>query len=71
MEERKKRRCGFASMDRERVRAIASMGGKAAHATGKAHEFTSDEAKVAGKKGGDAPHRFRGRTPVEEVPANA
>ena len=43
---------GFAAMDPEKQRAIASSGGKAAHAHRKAHEFGSDEAKVAGKKGG-------------------
>jgi general stress protein YciG len=45
---------GFASMDEERVREIASRGGKAAHAKGTAHEFTSDEAREAGRKGGKA-----------------
>lgn len=39
---------GFASMDPERQRAIASEGGKAAHQKGTAHEFTSDEARRAG-----------------------
>jgi general stress protein YciG len=43
---------GFAGMPPEQQRAIASKGGKSAHAQGKAHEFTSEEAKVAGKKGG-------------------
>jgi hypothetical protein len=43
---------GFASMDRERQREIARKGGKAAHEKGTAHEFTTDEAKVAGRKGG-------------------
>lgn len=43
---------GFASISKERQREIASMGGKAAHAAGKAHEFTSEEARVAGRKGG-------------------
>lgn len=40
---------GFASMDPARQRAIASEGGRAAHASGNAHEFTSDEAREAGK----------------------
>jgi len=39
---------GFASMDPERQREIASEGGKAAHASGNAHEFTSEEARKAG-----------------------
>lgn len=47
---------GFASMDPERQREIASVGGKAAHERGTAHEFTSEEARVAGSKGGLAAH---------------
>jgi general stress protein YciG len=43
---------GFASMDNERQREIARKGGRAAHAKGTAHEFTSDEARAAGQKGG-------------------
>lgn len=43
---------GFASMDPERQKLIASQGGKAAHAKGSAHEFTADEARNAGRKGG-------------------
>ncbi len=41
---------GFASMDPERQREIASEGGRAAHQSGNAHEFTSEEASEAGKK---------------------
>ena len=52
MAERGKR--GFASMNEEKQRAIASMGGRAAHAQGRAHEFTQDEARAAGRKGGQA-----------------
>lgn len=48
---------GFASMDPERQREIASQGGKAAHQKGTAHEFTSEEARVAGSKGGKAAHQ--------------
>lgn len=40
---------GFASMDPERQREIASQGGRAAHASGNAHEFTSEEAREAGR----------------------
>jgi general stress protein YciG len=47
---------GFASMDPERQREIASHGGRAAHERGTAHEFTSDEARLAGSKGGKAAH---------------
>jgi uncharacterized protein len=50
---------GFASMDRTKQREIASKGGRAAHAKGTAHEFTSDEARVAGRKGGEAVSRDR------------
>jgi len=45
---------GFASMDPEEQREIASKGGKAAHEQGVAHEFTSEEAREAGRKGGQA-----------------
>jgi general stress protein YciG len=48
---------GFASMDPEMQRAIASKGGKAAHQSGNAHRFTSEEAREAGRKGGQAAHR--------------
>jgi len=41
---------GFAGMDRERQREIASQGGRAAHASGNAHQFTSEEARLAGSK---------------------
>ena len=41
---------GFASMDPQRQREIASLGGRAAHQSGHAHEFTSEEARAAGKK---------------------
>jgi hypothetical protein len=44
---------GFASMDREKQREIARKGGRAAHEKGTAHEFTSDEARAAGRKGGE------------------
>ena len=50
---------GFASMDAARQREIASKGGKAAHAKGTAHEWTPDEARVAGRKGGEAVSRDR------------
>ncbi len=50
---------GFAAMDRQRVSEIASKGGKAAHVAGTAHEFTRDEAREAGRKGGFATHAKR------------
>ncbi|UYZ58965.1 KGG domain-containing protein [Hymenobacter latericus] len=45
---------GFASMDPEQQRRIASEGGKASHASGRGHEWTSEEARAAGRKGGQA-----------------
>jgi len=44
-------------MDQVKQREIASKGGKAAHAKGRAHEFTTDEARAAGRKGGQAAHQ--------------
>ena len=55
----KKSNRGFASMDREKQKEIASKGGKAAHAQGRAHEFTADEARSAGRKGGEAVSKNR------------
>lgn len=45
---------GFASMDPQRQREIAAQGGRAAHASGNAHQFNSEEARAAGRKGGEA-----------------
>jgi uncharacterized protein len=50
---------GFASMDKNKQREIASKGGHAAHAKGTAHEFTPDEARRAGRKGGEVVSRDR------------
>ena len=50
---------GFASMDRGKQKEIASKGGRAAHEKGTAHEWTSEEAREAGRKGGMASHRRR------------
>ncbi len=52
-------RRGFAGMDPAAVRALASRGGKAAHEQGTAHEFTPEEARAAGRKGGLAKHKPR------------
>ena len=52
-------RRGFASMDAAKQKEIASKGGRAAHSKGTAHEFTSDEARIAGRKGGEAVSRDR------------
>jgi len=57
--DRTKSNRGFASMDAGKQREIASKGGKAAHAQGRAHEFTADEARVAGRKGGEVVSRDR------------
>ena len=62
-EQKPRRPRGFAAMDRSKVSEIASKGGKAAHAAGTAHQFSSDEARNAGRKGGVAPHVRRGRGP--------
>lgn len=50
---------GFAAMPPEKQRAIASQGGRAAHASGNAHQFTPEEASAAGRKGGAASHTNR------------
>jgi general stress protein YciG len=50
---------GFASMDPGKQREIASMGGRAAHESGHAHEFDHQEAVAAGRKGGRAVSRDR------------
>ena len=68
--ERKERR-GFASMSPEKQREIASKGGRAAHEKGTAHEWTADEARSAGRKGGQVSRGGRGRlpaTPTDTVP---
>jgi hypothetical protein len=58
--ERKERR-GFASMSPDKQREIASKGGRAAHEKGTAHEWTADEARNAGRKGGQVSRGGRGR----------
>lgn len=59
----RKERRGFASMSPEKQREIASKGGRAAHQKGTAHEWTSDEARTAGRKGGQVSRGGRGRLP--------
>lgn len=54
-------------MDRAKQREIASKGGRAAHQKGTAHEWTSEEAREAGRKGGLASHRVR-RSGVDQAP---
>ena len=65
--ERKERR-GFASMSPEKQREIASKGGRAAHQKGTAHEWTSEEARSAGRKGGQISRGGRGRLPESDNP---
>ena len=57
----RKERRGFASMSPEKQREIASKGGRAAHEKGTAHEWTPDEARSAGRKGGQISRGGRGR----------
>jgi general stress protein YciG len=59
---------GFASMDRSKQRDIASKGGKAAHQKGTAHEWTSEEAREAGRKGGMASHRRKQEQQQQQTP---
>lgn len=51
---------GFAKMDPDKQRELASRGGKAAHAKGSGHEWTAEEARAAGRKGGLARHKRQG-----------
>jgi uncharacterized protein len=56
------RKQGFASLSPSRRREIASLGGRTAHERGTAHTFTSEEARLAGRKGGRVSSRNRRRT---------
>jgi len=67
--ERKERR-GFASMSPEKQREIASKGGRAAHQKGTAHEWTSEEARSAGRKGGQISRGGRGRLVESGIPSS-
>jgi general stress protein YciG len=64
-----KERRGFASMSPEKQREIASKGGRAAHQKGTAHEWTSEEARSAGRKGGQISRGGRGRLVEPAAPA--
>ena len=55
---------GFGRLPLEERTALASKGGLAAHAGGRAHEWTSDEARAAGRKGGRAPKPKKKKTPA-------
>lgn len=61
---RKKQRRGFAAMDPSKQKEIASKGGRASHAHGTGHEWNSDSARAAGRKGGLASHGGRGKQAV-------
>ena len=71
MEGVRKERRGFASMSPEKQREIASKGGRAAHEKGTAHEWTAEEARAAGRKGGQISRGGRGRLviPTEDAAA--
>ena len=64
----RKERRGFASMSSDKQREIASKGGRAAHEKGTAHEWTPDEARQAGRKGGQISRGGRGRL-IASAPA--
>jgi general stress protein YciG len=66
-----KERRGFASMTPEKQREIASKGGRAAHQKGTAHEWTSEEARNAGRKGGQISRGGRGRLKAEDMPGQS
>jgi hypothetical protein len=59
---------GFAAMDPKKHAEICSAGGRAAHAKGSAHQFTKEEAVVAGRKGGIAVHKNRKRKAAQATP---
>jgi uncharacterized protein len=64
-----KERRGFASMSPEKQREIASKGGRAAHEKGTAHEWTADEARSAGRRGGQVSRGGRGRLVASDAAA--
>ncbi len=68
---RRKERRGFASMSPEKQREIASKGGRAAHLKGTAHEWTSEEARSAGRKGGMISRGGRGRLATDDSTSEA
>ena len=62
---------GFASMDEDKQREIASQGGKTAHSNGTAHEWTSEEARKAGQKGGKASHGNSNNGQTESISSDS
>jgi len=67
----RKERRGFASMSPEKQREIASKGGRAAHQKGTAHEWTSEEARTAGRKGGQVSRGGRGKLSGSDMVADS
>ena len=67
----RKERRGFASLCPEKQREIASKGGRAAHEKGTAHEWTADEARAAGRKGGQISRGGRGRLVATDAAMSA
>lgn len=68
---RPRRPRGFAAMDPALVKEIARKGGRAAHEAGTAHEFTPEEARAAGRKGGKAVHAKRSPSPPTPTPSGS
>lgn len=66
-EPKKKGKRGFASMDPETRKRIASLGGRAAHARGKAHQWDSEAAREAGRKGGRISRKGEAEAEAVEV----
>ena len=64
-----KQQRGFASMDPNKQREIASKGGKAAHEKGTGHEWTKEEAREAGRKGGMVSHQRKPSDKTENLPS--
>jgi general stress protein YciG len=64
-----RKRRGFAAMDPSLVSELAKRGGMAAHRAGTAHQFTSDEARIAGRKGGMATHAKRRTSGTPSTPS--
>jgi len=62
-----KKKRGFAAMDPATVREFARRGGVAAHQAGRAHEFSSEEARIAGRKGGFAAHALKNGRPHGDI----
>lgn len=69
MSDEPKKRRGFAAMSIEQRTELASRGGKAAHALGKGHTWTTDEAKIAGRKGGLAKRKQPKQETTNENPS--